>query len=66
MFQNYNLFLNKTAIQNVTEGLMTALKMPRDELFLQPSLEPGKYRGHHQVDEAYPQVEGKDKPPSRM
>ncbi len=33
VFQNYNLFLNKTAIQNVTEGLMTARKMPRDEAF---------------------------------
>ena len=33
VFQNYNLFLNKTAVQNVTEGLMTARKMPRDEAF---------------------------------
>lgn len=29
VFQNYNLFLNKTALQNVTEGLTVARKMPR-------------------------------------
>jgi len=29
VFQNYNLFLNKTALQNVTEGLIIARKMPR-------------------------------------
>ncbi len=28
VFQNYNLFLNKTALQNVTEGLIVARKMP--------------------------------------
>ena len=28
-FQNYNLFRNKTALQNVTEGLIVARKMPR-------------------------------------
>ena len=31
VFQNYNLFRNKTALQNVTEGLITARKMPRQE-----------------------------------
>ena len=30
VFQNYNLFRNKTALQNVTEGLVTARKMPKD------------------------------------
>ena len=30
VFQNYNLFLNKTALQNVTEGLIVARKMPRE------------------------------------
>lgn len=30
VFQNYNLFLNKTALQNVTEGLIIARKMPRE------------------------------------
>ena len=30
VFQNYNLFLNKTALQNVTEGLVIARKMPKD------------------------------------
>ena len=28
VFQNYNLFANKTALQNVTEGLIVARKMP--------------------------------------
>ena len=28
VFQNYNLFRNKTALQNVTEGLIVARKMP--------------------------------------
>jgi len=31
VFQNYNLFLNKTALQNVTEGLIVVRKMPRAE-----------------------------------
>jgi len=31
VFQNYNLFLNKTAIQNVMEGLVTARKIPKEE-----------------------------------
>ena len=31
VFQNYNLFANKTALQNVTEGLVTARKIPKDE-----------------------------------
>ncbi len=31
VFQNYNLFLNKTAIQNVAEGLVTARKMNKKE-----------------------------------
>ena len=31
VFQNYNLFRNKTALQNVTEGLITARKMPKDQ-----------------------------------
>lgn len=31
VFQNYNLFLNKTALQNVTEGLIVARKMPKDQ-----------------------------------
>ena len=29
VFQNYNLFANKTALQNVTEGLIVARKMPK-------------------------------------
>lgn len=31
VFQNYNLFRNKTALQNVTEGLIVARKMPKAE-----------------------------------
>ncbi|MBR4888790.1 MAG: amino acid ABC transporter ATP-binding protein [Clostridia bacterium] len=31
VFQNYNLFANKTALQNVTEGLIIARKMPKAE-----------------------------------
>ncbi len=29
VFQNYNLFLNKTALQNVTEGLIIGRKVPK-------------------------------------
>ena len=31
VFQSYNLFLNKTALQNVTEGLVVARKIPKTE-----------------------------------
>lgn len=31
VFQSFNLFSNKTAIQNVTEGLIVARKMPKDQ-----------------------------------
>ena len=31
VFQNYNLFRNKTALQNVTEGLIVARGMPKSE-----------------------------------
>ena len=31
VFQNYNLFRNKTALQNVAEGLIVARKMPKAE-----------------------------------
>ena len=31
VFQNYNLFRNKTALQNITEGLIVARKMPREQ-----------------------------------
>ena len=31
VFQSYNLFLNKTALDNVTEGLIVARKMPRQK-----------------------------------
>ena len=32
VFQNYNLFRNKTALQNVTEGLIVARRMPREQV----------------------------------
>ena len=31
VFQNYNLFRNKTALQNVTEGLIVARKIPQEQ-----------------------------------
>lgn len=31
VFQNYGLFLNKTALQNITEGLIVARKMPKKQ-----------------------------------
>ena len=31
VFQNYNLFQNKTALQNVTEGLIVARRLPKTE-----------------------------------
>ena len=31
VFQNYNLFINKTALENVTLGLITAGKMPKNQ-----------------------------------
>lgn len=31
VFQNYNLFLNKTALENITEGLIVARKKKKDE-----------------------------------
>ena len=33
VFQHYDLFLNKTAIENVTEGLIIARKVPKAEAF---------------------------------
>ena len=31
VFQNFNLFRNKTALQNVTEGLIVARKLPKEQ-----------------------------------
>lgn len=31
VFQSYNLFANKTALQNITEGLIIGRKMPKDK-----------------------------------
>src|SRR5699024_4193819 len=31
VFQNYNLFKNKTALENITEGLVYAQKVPKEE-----------------------------------
>ena len=45
VFQNYNLFLNKTALQNVTEGLIVARKMPRDEAEARAQKAAGEEKG---------------------
>ncbi len=37
VFQNYNLFLNKTALHNVTEGLIIGRKMPKTRAMLSQS-----------------------------
>jgi L-cystine transport system ATP-binding protein len=34
VFQNYNLFNNKTALENVTEGLIIGRKVPKEEAIL--------------------------------
>lgn len=34
VFQNYNLFQNKTALQNVMEGLVIARKVPKEEALI--------------------------------
>lgn len=34
VFQNYNLFQNKTALQNVTEGLIIARQVPKEEAII--------------------------------
>ena len=31
VFQHYNLFANKTALENILEGLMTARKIPKEQ-----------------------------------
>ena len=31
VFQHYNLFVNKTALENILEGLMTARKIPKEQ-----------------------------------
>ncbi len=33
VFQNYNLFLNKTALENITEGLIVGRKMPKAKAY---------------------------------
>lgn len=45
VFQNYNLFNNKTALQNVTEGLIVARKIPKreaEDIFSHPKEERTK------------------------
>ena len=44
VFQHYNLFANKTALENILEGLVIARKIPREEA-------PGKsYKGFISLD----------------
>ncbi len=47
VFQNYNLFANKTALQNVTEGLIMARKMPKPqaEEIARAALDKGRHGG---------------------
>ena len=42
VFQSYNLFRNKTALQNVTEGLIIARKMPKEQADTVGMKMPGK------------------------
>ena len=37
VFQDFNLFSNKTALENVTEGLIIARKMPKAQAIFGPS-----------------------------
>ena len=36
VFQNYNLFRNKTVLQNITEGLTTVRKIPHEQAVERP------------------------------
>ena len=58
VFQNYNLFLNKTALQNVTEGLIVARKMPRDEAEARAQKALEKVGLGDQLDKAPNQMSG--------
>lgn len=42
VFQNYNLFANKTVLENIMEGLVTARGVPKDAARERASLELGK------------------------
>lgn len=42
VFQNYNLFLNKTALENVTEGLIVGRKMPKQEAICKAEVALGR------------------------
>ena len=54
VFQNFNLFLNKTALQNVTEGLIIARHMKKDEAIERAKRVLNKV-GLSQKYDAYPQ-----------
>lgn len=53
VFQNYNLFANKTAIENILEGLVTARKIPKTEAILTAE-EALKKVGMLEYKDAYP------------
>lgn len=53
VFQNYALFANKTALENVAEGLVTARKIPKSEA-LKKSREALDWVGLSDKYEAYP------------
>lgn len=53
VFQNYNLFNNKTALGNVTEGLIVARKVPKEEALERAKQALEKVGLAHKMD-AYP------------
>ncbi len=53
VFQNYNLFANKTAIENVMEGLVTARKIPK-EIALEKAKETLEWVGLGDRFDSYP------------
>ena len=56
VFQNYNLFRNKTALQNVTEGLIVARKMPKAQAEADKLIQNAQYPKEKRINEATEQV----------
>ena len=56
VFQNYNLFRNKTALQNVTEGLIVARKMPKAQAEADKLIQNAQYLKEKRINEATEQV----------
>ena len=53
VFQNYNLFANKTAVENVMEGLVTARKVPKKEAS-EKAMEVLEWVGLSEKADSYP------------